>query len=357
MKRMSVRSAFTLVELLVVIAIIGILVGLLLPAVQAAREAARRMSCGNNLKQIGLACHNHESALKYMPMWGREFPLTDTYAAQGNPWFSLTNDARRPFGALGQLLPYLEQGNITNLFDLQKPLVDPRNLPPPFPMGTNTPAALATVATFVCPSSPESQSDYGPYFAPLGFPSGQSYIMPRTDYAPMRGLHNTAAVCVGLPNLTTHNAMLGDGSPPGASGAIISQSLINNWRIKLGSIPDGLSNTVMMYEIAGKQGIWFKGRNIAVPPATINLNSFYGDWNIARHVRGLSGANPADPQQAGCSFINVVNANNPYSFHSGGIQTVRGDGSVQFMSASIAPQAFVALLTRDGGEVFGDDQP
>ena len=109
MRRTDNRTAFTLVELLVVIAIIGILVGLLLPAVQAAREAARRMSCSNNLKQIGLALHNHESTFKYVPAWGKEFPLTDTYAAAGNPFFTLTADARKPFGALGQLLPYLEQ--------------------------------------------------------------------------------------------------------------------------------------------------------------------------------------------------------------------------------------------------------
>jgi prepilin-type N-terminal cleavage/methylation domain-containing protein len=344
MKKSSLKMGFTLVELLVVIAIIGILVGLLLPAVQAAREAARRMSCGNNLKQIGLAAHNHESAMKYMPCWGREFPITDTYAAQGNPWFALTGDARRPFGALGQLLPYLEQNNVFARFDLKKPLVDPVNLAPPFPLAQNTPDIFGAVPTFVCPSTPESQSDYGPYFGPIGFPSGQAYILPRTDYAPMRGIHSSLAVCVGLPQANTHNAMLG------------SLDVINQWQIKLGMIPDGLSNTVMMYEIAGKQGIWFRGRNIAVPPATINLNSFYGDWNIARHVRGLSGANPANPQEAGCSIINILNANNPYSFHPGGINTVRGDGSVQFMSASIAPQVFVAMLTRDGGEVFNDER-
>ena len=77
MLRSNRRLGFTLVELLVVIAIIGILVGLLLPAVQAAREAARRMQCSNNLKQMGLAVHNHESTYKYIPAWGKEFPLTD----------------------------------------------------------------------------------------------------------------------------------------------------------------------------------------------------------------------------------------------------------------------------------------
>ena len=288
MKRSSFRSAFTLVELLVVIAIIGILVGLLLPAIQAAREAARRMSCGNNLKQIGLAFHNHESGFKYFPAWGREFPIDDAYAASNNPWFLLTGDARKPFGAMGQILPFFEQGNLHSRFDLKKPLVDPVNVAPPFPLAQNTPDVFATIPSFVCPSTPESESDYGPYFAALGFPSGQRYVLARTDYAPMRGIHSSLAECVGLPSATTHNAMLGDGSPPGAPGAVVTQNLISNWRIKIGSISDGLSNTVMIYEIAGKQGAWFMGRNIAVPPAYINLNSFFGDWNIARHVRGLN---------------------------------------------------------------------
>jgi len=342
MQKLSIRSAFTLVELLVVIAIIGILVGLLLPAVQAAREAARRMSCGNNLKQIGLSAHNHESSFKYLPAWGREFPTTDTYAASGNPWFALTGDARKPFGALGQLLPFLEQNNLHAKFDLKKPLVDPVNLAPPFPGALNTADIFGKIPTYVCPSTPESPSDYGPYFSQIGFPSGQSYILARTDYAPMRGVHSSLAVCAGLPSSNTDNAMLG------------SNNLITKWNVKLGEISDGLSNTVMFYEIAGKQGIWFKGKNIAVPPAFINLNSFYGDWNIARRPRGLSGANPALPLEAGCSFLNVVNADNPYSFHSGGVQTVRGDGSVSFMASSISPQVFVAMLSRDGGEVFTD---
>lgn len=342
MSNSKLKSGFTLVELLVVIAIIGILVGLLLPAVQAAREAARRMSCSNNLKQLGLAIHNHESTYKYIPAWGKEFPMTDTYASSNNPYFPLTGDARKPFGALGQLLPFIEQGNLTNMFDLKKPLVDPVNLVPPFPGGTNDPSAFAPVPVFLCPSSPDAPSDYGPYFVPLGFPSNAQYILPRTDYVPMRGIHSSLATCVGLPATTTHNAMLG------------ADNIIQRPTVKFGAVSDGLSNTICFIEEAGKQQRYFRGK--PVPPnangGNLVLNSFYGDWNVARHARGLSGADIMNPRQPGCSAINVLNDDNPYSFHTGGVQFVRGDGSVFFLSDSIATAVFVALVTRDGGESF-----
>ena len=335
MKRSWNRSGFTLVELLVVIAIIGILVGLLLPAVQAAREAARRMQCSNNLKQLGLALHNHESTYKYVPAWGKEFALTDTYAASNNPFFPLTGDARR-MGAMMMLLPYMEQTNIINLIDTKKPLVDPRNLPPPFPLGTNSPSLFATIPTFVCPSTPQGiPSDYGVYFQPLGFPSGQLYTLPRTDYVPLRGLHRSLAVCNGMANADTHNAMLG------------SSDMITRHKIKFAEVVDGLSNTFCFVELAGKQNVYFRGRTYAVG---LLLNSFYGDWNIARHARGYSGADFNNPTQAGCSFINIVNENSPYSFHPGGIQTLRGDGSVGFISQTIDLPTFAAMVSRDGGE-------
>lgn len=340
MRSKQVSGGFTLVELLVVIAIIGVMVGLLLPAVQAAREAARRMSCSNNLRQLGLAIHNHESTFNWVPAWGREFPLTDTHAASNNPWFALTGDARRPFGVLGQLLPYIEQANLSDIFDLKKPLVDPRNLAPPFPLGTNDPAAFSPVAVFLCPSTPDAPSDYGPYFGALGFPAGVEYRLPRTDYVPLRGLHRSLAVCAGLPSATTHNAMLG------------SDNLLTKPTVKFRDVTDGLSNTLCFVEIAGKQKWYFRGKphpGIAYGNG-LGLNSFYGDWNVARHARGLSGADITNPGQPGCSAINVFNENNPYSFHPGGIQCVRGDGSVIFLSASLDVVTFAALVSRNGGE-------
>lgn len=346
MKRVFTKRGFTLVELLVVIAIIGILVGLLLPAVQAAREAARRMQCSNNLKQLGLAIHNHESTFKWVPAWRREFLLTDTYAATGNPFFTLTGDARSPHGPLGQLLPYLEQSNVTNLFDSKKALLDPVNNVPPFPGARNNPAAMSRIPVFICPSVPDSPSNYGPYFAPLGMPSNTPYNLPRTDYAPMRGIHGWTAQCVGLPNANIENAMLGTTDPR------------TKFTVKFSETSDGLSNTFCFVEIAGKQNVFFMNRNITIQPAFINLNSFYGDWNIARLVRSVNPAVVPTPTARdgaqGCSIINVFNANNPYSFHTGGIQAVRGDGSVGFSSQNMDNRVFVALLSRDGGETVAE---
>lgn len=332
------RDGFSVVELLVVIAIIGGLVGLLLPAVQSAREGARRSECLNHLRQIGLALHTHEGAFGFVPAWQKWVPEPSNPA---NPLYRRLADAQYTFGALGQLLPFLEEGAIHGRFNVRRPLLDPVNLPPPWPGGRNDPAALADIKTFLCPSSPatRAESDYGPYFGQFGLISG-SFRLPRTDYAPLKGIHGSLNACTGSAATDTNNAML---------GTVDSRTKST---VRLCEVTDGLSKTLCFTEIAGKQGIWFKGRNLAQPPAAIYVSSFYGDWNIARHPRGLSGTNPANPLEAGCSIINVSNKDNPYGFHPGGVAAVRGDGSVMFLNEDVSPEAFVALVGRDDGKAF-----
>lgn len=333
MLRNKVRTGFTLVELLVVIAIIGILVGLLLPAVQAAREAARRMQCSNNLKQMGLAIHNHESTYKWIPACERDIPLA-SYPPPSNPYGSTAT-----FGTMYQILPYMEQMNVYNLSDHTRSYLDPINMMPPF--GTGNPAANVTIPGFICPSAPEAPSDYGPYFASVGLPNAP-YVLPRTDYAPLKGLHSSLAGCAGMTPASTNNGMLG------------TTDSENHYKIKFGEISDGLSNTIMFAEIAGRQKLYYRGKPIpgsTLADGGLTLNSFYGDHNVARQIRGYSGSNPANFKEAGCSAINIYNENGLYSFHTGGVQVALGDGSVQFLSQSTTSTVLARLITRDGGEV------
>jgi prepilin-type N-terminal cleavage/methylation domain-containing protein/prepilin-type processing-associated H-X9-DG protein len=184
------RNGFTLVELLVVIAIIGVLVGLLLPAVQAAREAARRMSCSNNLVQIGLALHNFDFAMEHLP------------AGVINPDGPIRNEPTgQHVSFLVQLLPYIEQQGIANRFNVD--------------LGTyadeNAPARAQTVETYRCPSDPASTND--------GATAGL------TNYA---GSHHHVEGPIDADNMGL---------------------LFLNSKIRYGDIFDGSSNTILVGEM------------------------------------------------------------------------------------------------------------
>ncbi len=339
------RRGFTLIELLVVIAIIAILIALLLPAVQQAREAARRTQCRNNLKQLGLAVHNHEQSYGFVPAWNRAIRQAEYPGGwpTGNPYGQQTT-----FSTLWHLLPYIDQAPFFQQFDMKRSYIDPVNMPTPY--GTLNPGLVATqIPAFICPSTAGNPpSDYGPYFQTVGILSGQPLVMPRTDYVPLRGLHSSLAACAGLPSVTTHNAFFGRVDD--------TYNREENWKIKFSEVTDGLSNTICLIELAGKQKRYFRGQ--PTPGSTLadgglGLNSFFGDVNVARHARGLSGATIANPGQAGCAFINIYNENNPYSFHTGGVHALMGDGSVTFLSENMSVIVFAGLLSRDGGETVG----
>jgi len=308
------RRAFTLIELLVVIAIIGILIGLLLPAVQKVREAANRVSCQNNLKQIGLALHNFHDVNKHLP---------------GNIRPSATNTVRVRWVTF--LLPYFEQGNIYSAYHFDKNWSDPLNLPL-----TSQPLKI-----FQCPSS---QDPDRPDFLPENPTVG---IVATGDYSGIYGVD---------PELVTLGLV--DEAGEGA----ISKTR----KLRFADFPDGLSNTIHVTESSGKPNLW-QGRHQVGEAPTPMVNG--GGWSrTGSEISWLRGSsadgtvfpgplaiNASNGQQVTVypdPFYGVDGTGAVYGFHPGGVNTLFVDGSVHFISEAVDIRSFAALVTRAGGEVI-----
>jgi len=333
----SGRAAFTLVELLVVIAIIGILVGLLLPAVQAAREAARRMSCSNNMKQIGLSALNHESAYKRLPP-------------------SLFVDIGLPPGGSGQpgspypaivhcwsiyLLPYMEQNSLYQAYDQRFPWFSSPTIVPGTP--DNQAVLRNVVPTFVCPSSPNGANRK----ITGGFRFGATFPfrdLAPTDYATNSSINPGSITFFGYAAGTTQNdlfsSMFAEVKGAGAM-PLLGQPLRK--ANSLAVILDGTSNTILMCEDAGRPEFYLGNR--------LDTSRYQQDgaWGHHENDYGLDGAVAGTRNSPGNCVINCHNDNETYSFHPGGATHGMTDGSVQFLSASITPQVYAALITAQGG--------
>jgi prepilin-type N-terminal cleavage/methylation domain-containing protein len=341
------RRGFTLVELLVVIAIIGVLVALLLPAVQAAREAARRSQCSNNLKQIGLALHNFENTFRYMP------PYDFDFTANPNPSNPL-GDQRQGHPPLAMILPFMEQGNIANAVRTDFSAIDPANWPPNW--GTNV-ASSVTVKSYVCPSTPTRTLDLSPYFVSLGLPDAGPFVIGASDYAAVRGIHNNfQAACA--PLSPTNSA---DGGALGVLGHMQPPGTLIRGKATFADILDGTSNTILMGESAGRHQVYSRGRRPVNPntPGTAgwSLNGGYSDVNNAIQIRGFD--NLGLSMHGGCCAVNCTNGGSTaayqlFSFHPGGVNILRCDASVSLLSESTATGVIGALSTRAGGEVVNE---
>lgn len=365
------QRAFTLVELLVVIAIIGVLVGLLLPAVQAAREAARRMQCANNLKQIGLGLHNYHSVFGI-------FPMTST-SAVGNG----VGCQNGFFSWLAMILPQMEQNPVFESIDFRRGMSNHCSASGATDftlvrINSNHPnasAAATLISTYICPSDLTSISTDagdappapGSYAANIGWPMGS--FIPGTSSA----------------GITRHNGFLG----------LQNQQRLVPWhidRIASRDITDGLSNTAAVSErliqtLVPTRTFFGTEFYVQTPSTPAGLLSYCGgaaggSRDLGRWItycRGVSAPDPAYSKPHGRAWISgwTLAANTymhvfppgernchlyggedtgenivtPGSRHPGGMHTLMGDGRVVFVTESIDRNIWWAVGSRDGGEV------
>jgi prepilin-type N-terminal cleavage/methylation domain-containing protein/prepilin-type processing-associated H-X9-DG protein len=335
----SRKSGFTLIELLVVIAIIAILIGLLLPAVQKVREAAARMKCQNNLKQIGLALHNyHDANLRFPP----------GASADKAPWKTSGSDQNWGSSWMVHLLAYIEQTAVMSRwqFSGQSGWQNANN---------NTIIKGLTIGVYRCPST--TLPDFNPYSVTLP-PSGGTGIM-----------------------YTCYTAVSGSATDPGVlsygSNRVSTQGIMyGNSMVTMNQISDGTSNTILVGEqsnhlrdannqivlggrFGGASGVavtsagpdgWIQGCVINVPTGNVgNTDVVYNVATIRYQINQI-GFTTASP---GCTD-NVGNNIPLSSMHTGGCNILWGDGSVRFLTNSTPLATLSAMATRANGEVVAN---
>ncbi len=307
------HSAFTLIELLVVIAVLGVLVALLLPAVQAAREAARRIQCANNLKQVGLGFHSYHSTFQKFPVGGAGV-ASATNASIRQMW-------RPSWGT--SLLPFIEQSALYDTLDMDVPYLD----------AVNRAGGAEIVRTYLCSSAPKSTM-----LRPNGDTPTSSVRYGRTDYG---GNYGERGLRCPPPHQCQNNY-----SDIGITDGVGRGALLfgKDGQLAMKSFLDGTSSTIMIGEAPeGLHSIWIGHKNLFDQSAPISAHVVPGtQWqSCAPFLKSVEGNF--------CDFGQEF-----HSYHPGGSMFLMVDGSTHFITEQLDLKIFSALLSRRGGEVISD---
>jgi prepilin-type N-terminal cleavage/methylation domain-containing protein len=305
------RRGFTLIELLVVIAIIAVLIGLLLPAVQKIREAANRMKCSNNLKQIGLALHNYESRNGEFPPGFGSLVMPDDHNSPNGPGW----------GWAAYLLSDLEQTNLYQQIDLSRSILH----------SSHAPMRTQVLSVFLCPSDP-AKPVIPVYQFDGGFTGSILTQAGRSNYVAVFG-----------------TGEVGEDPPEIADGVFYRNS-----RTTTADVADGLSNTFFVGERGSRLAVqtWLGaiyGSGVPRHPLIGPAAGWDGE-GAAVHILGHASSEPGHTPNGSSLHVDDFS-----SFHTSGVLFLRGDGSIRTITDSINPSVYQAMVTRAGGEVATPD--